>query len=127
MTQPTVLVVDDDFDALVLTSMQLAEAGYRTINATDIPQALELARAQRPDVVLLDHGLPLQPGLAAVGTLRKEPALADAAIVLVSARYFADPEVAHLDGYVQKPWEPRDLLGTVERALEERGGVGVVG
>ena len=126
MTQPTVLVVDDDFDALVLTSMQLAEAGYHAVSATDIPQALELARTQKPAVVLLDHGLPLQPGLASVGTLRKEPALADAAIVLVSARYFGGEEVAHLDGYLQKPWSPRDLLGTVERVLEERG-VGVAG
>jgi CheY-like chemotaxis protein len=61
--QPTVLVVDDDFDALVLTSMQLAEAGYHAVSATDIPQALEAARRQKPAVVLLDHGLPLQPGL----------------------------------------------------------------
>ncbi len=121
MTQPTVLVVDDDFDALYLTSAQLAQAGYRAISATDIPQALERARAHKPDVVLLDHGLPFQPGLGAVGLLRKEPAFADAAIVLVSARHFGGEEVSHLDGYLQKPWDPRDLLGTIERCLEERG------
>lgn len=125
MTQPTVLVVDDDFDALVLTSMQLADAGYRAVSATDVPQALELARTQKPAVLLLDHGLPLQPGLAAVGMLRKEPALAGTAIVLISARYFDGEEVAHLDGYLQKPWSPRALLGTVERVIEGRGaGVG---
>jgi DNA-binding response OmpR family regulator len=107
--------------------MQLAEAGYHPVSATDIPQALEAARRQKPAVVLLDHGLPLQPGLSAVGALRREPALADAAIVLVSARKFADTEVSHLDGYLQKPWDPKELLGTVERCLEERGGVGVAG
>ena len=116
MEKPTVLVIDDDLDALVLTTAVLGSAGYRVFSAVDVGQALELARAHHPQVVLLDHHLPVVVGLDAVESLRHEPALLGAAIVLVSSRQFAHPEVAHLDGYLRKPWTPEQLFDTIERS-----------
>jgi CheY-like chemotaxis protein len=116
MEKPTVLVIDDDLDALVSTTAVLASAGYRVLSAVDVSQAIELARENRPQVVLLDHQLPVVVGLDAVETLRHEPALLGAAIVIVSSRQFARPEVAHLDGYVRKPWTVDQLLGAIERS-----------
>lgn len=115
MKEPTVLVIDDDLDALVIAGAVLAAAGYHVLSAVDVAQGLEMARARRPDVVLLDHHLPVVVGLDAVGELRREPALLGVAIVLVSSRRFEHPEVAHLDGYVQKPWTPTQLLEAVGR------------
>lgn len=115
MEKPTVLVIDDDLDALVLATAVLGSAGYRVFCAVDVPQGLELARAHHPGVVLLDHHLPVLPGLDSVERLRHEPALLGAAIVLVSSRPFAGAEVAHLNGYVRKPWTPDQLLAAVER------------
>ena len=116
MNKPTVLVIDDDLDALVLATAVLGSAGYRVFSAVDVGQALELARAHKPQVVLLDHHLPVVVGLDAVEALRHEPALLGAAIVLVSSRHFAGAEVAHLDGYVRKPWRPEQLIDAIERS-----------
>lgn len=116
MERPTVLVIDDDLDSLVLASAVLGNAGYRVFHAVDVPHGLELARIHRPGVVLLDHHLPVVTGLDAVESLRHEPALLGAAIILVSSRQFAGPEVAHLDGYVRKPWSPPELLDAIARA-----------
>lgn len=116
MDKPTVLVIDDDLDVLVLTTALLGAEGYRVFSSVDIGQALELARAHHPQVVLLDHHLPVLPGLNAVELLRHEPALLGASIVLVTSRDFSGAEVAHLDGYVRKPWKPDDLLEAIERS-----------
>jgi len=116
MEKPTVLVIDDDLDALVLATAVLGSAGYRVFSAVDIAQGLELARAHHPQVVLLDHHLPVVVGLDAVEALRHEPALLGAAIVLVTSRRFDHPEVAHLDGYVRKPWTPDQLIDAIERS-----------
>jgi len=116
MDKPTVLVIDDDLDALVLATAVLGSAGYRVFSAVDVTQALDLARAHHPQVVLLDHHLPVVVGLDAVEALRHEPALLGAAIVLVTSRHFEGAEVAHLDGYVRKPWTPQQLLDAVERS-----------
>lgn len=116
MDKTTVLVIDDDLDALVLATALLGSEGYRVFSAVDIGQALELARAHHPQVVLLDHHLPVVPGLDAVETLRHEPALLGAAIVLVTSRQFTGAEVEHLDGYVRKPWTPEHLLEAIERS-----------
>ena len=116
MDKTKVLVIDDDLDALVLATAVLNSAGYRVYSAVDVTQALELARAHRPQVVLLDHHLPVMVGLDAVEALRHEPALRGAAIVLVTSRQFSGAEVAHLDGYVRKPWSPPQLLEAVEHS-----------
>ena len=124
MHKATVLVVDDDVDVLVLTTFALEQAGYRALSATDIPQALEQARRCPPDVVLLDHRLPVQPGLGSVDQLRHEPSLAGAKLVLVTATRFAADEVKHLDGYLRKPWAPDDLYATLDRCVGAPPAVG---
>lgn len=116
MERPTVLVIDDDIDALVLATVVLGNAGYRVFSAVDVAHGLDLARAHHPQVVLLDHHLPMVLGLDSVEALRHEPALLGAAIILVSSRHFAGAEVAHLDGYLRKPWVPQQLLDTVARS-----------
>lgn len=113
--RPTVLVVDDDLDALVLTTTLLAAEGFPVISAVDVPQAIEVAQQHRPDVVLLDHDLPVLPGLGSVERLRGEPALSGAAIVLVTGHRFSPAELRVVDGYVRKPWQPDGLIETVER------------
>jgi len=115
MTRPTVLVVDDDLDALVLTTTLLASEGFPVISAVDVPQAIDVAREHPPDVVLLDHDLPVLPGLGAVERLRADPSLAHAAIVLVTGYRFSPSELRVVDGYLRKPYRPDALLETVER------------
>src|SRR4051812_7367082 len=100
MNRPTVLVVDDDLDALVLTTTLLAAEGFPVISAVDVVQAIEVAQQHPPDVVLLDHDLPVLPGLGAVERMREQPSLSRAAIVLVTGYRFSPAELRAVDGYL---------------------------
>lgn len=115
MARPTVLVVDDDLDTLVLTTTLLAAEGFPVISAVDVLQAIEVARQHPPDVVLLDHDLPVLPGLGSIERMRAEPALAHARIVLVTGYRFSPSELRSVDGYLRKPWQPDGLINLVER------------
>lgn len=116
-----ILVVDDEPHIRRLILAALERADYGAIEAATGREALERLRADRPDVVLLDLGLPDRDGLELVPLVKRE---GDAVLIVVSARDATDEKVAALDlgadDYLTKPFDTDELLARVRVALRNR-------
>ena len=125
------LVVEDDASIRRLLHAALERAGYEVVDAATAKEALSLADVIRPELVLLDLGLPDRDGLELIQLFR---ARANPAIIVVSARQKTDEKVAALDlgadDYLTKPFDSEELLARVRTALRRRatgeGGATVV-
>lgn len=123
-----ILLVDDD--ALIRRSLafNLEQAGYRTSTAGDAESALQLARRDPPDLILLDIGLPGMDGLDALNSFRQE---ADTPIIFLTARRRELDQALGLelgaDDYVTKPFDLNVLLARIKAVLRrsERGAAAV--
>jgi two-component system, OmpR family, alkaline phosphatase synthesis response regulator PhoP len=120
----TVLVVDDEERLRELLRSYLAQAGFRVLLAADGPQALELARSERPDLLVLDLML---PGLDGLDVCRRLRAFSDAYVLMLTARAEEIDRVVGLevgaDDYLAKPFSPRELVARVRAMLRRpRGG-----
>ena len=117
-----VLIVEDNLRNLKLVRDVLEHAGYRTLEATTAEEGVTLARAHRPDLVLMDVQLPGMDGVQALAQLRAAPATSAIPVVAVTA--FAMKEdrarlvAAGFDGYLEKPISVRAFPGQVAQMLE---------
>jgi DNA-binding response OmpR family regulator len=113
-----VLVVDDDTLLRRSLSLQLEQAGYRASTAATAEDALALAQRDRPDLVLLDIGLPGMDGLEAMRHLQQDM---DVAVILVTARRRELDTILGLelgaDDYITKPFNADILLAHVKAVL----------
>ena len=118
--RPLLLVADDEPDARDVLAQVLAPE-YDVLAAADGQQAVDLARAERPDVVLLDLNMPRLDGFQALERLRADPSTTDIPVIFVSARSDDAVKVRSLDlgavDYLQKPFSERELRARVERTL----------
>jgi CheY-like chemotaxis protein len=116
----TALVVDDDVFLLRAVADLLEEEGYDVHTASNGFSAMRRAVELRPDVILLDLRLPERSGSEVLGELRTSAATRDMAVVVVSGYPdgLSDAQMADLDGLVAKPFDERDLLYTVHRAIQ---------
>ena len=78
----TVLFVEDQFEMRAVHTAYLQFHGFRVITADDGDRALTVARAQLPDIIVLDHGLPNRTGLEVARELKRDPVLARIPIVM---------------------------------------------
>jgi DNA-binding response OmpR family regulator len=119
-----ILVADDDPKHAQLIRLYLEREGHQVITVGDGRAALEVARARKPDLVLLDVMMPLVDGLDVCRILRVE---SNVAILLVTARSSENDMLLGLDlgadDYMAKPVSPRELTARV-RALLRRAGAG---
>jgi two-component system, OmpR family, KDP operon response regulator KdpE len=120
---PTVLVVEDDEETRRVLVRELTARGYRIEEAPDGRTALRHWEARRPDVVLLDLGLPDLDGLTIIGRIRRDAATP---IVILSGRYEEREKVAALergaDDYVTKPFGVDELNARLQVALRHAAG-----
>jgi two-component system, cell cycle response regulator DivK len=97
----------------------LGHAGYRTLEASDGEEGIELARSHRPDLILMDVQLPGMDGVEALGRLRADAATATIPVVALTAFAMKDDRerflAAGFRGYLEKPISVRELLGRWER------------
>jgi two-component system KDP operon response regulator KdpE len=118
---PKVLVVDDEPQIRVLLKATLGRAGYAVAEASNAREAVNAKAIDKPDVILLDLGLPDRDGLELVTSLRGEPR---SALIVVSARDQTEQKVAALDlgadDYVTKPFDTEELLARVRASLRQR-------
>jgi DNA-binding response OmpR family regulator len=117
----TILVVDDDPDQLETLSLRLRNQGFLTHSAQTGVAALELADSHRPDLILLDLGLPDMNGLDVCAALADGDTTCSVPIIIVSATDSADAvrssRAAGSTFFVRKPYDPNALLTLIERAL----------
>ena len=118
----TAIVVDDEPIILMDLSQMLEELDFHVVaNAQDGFDAVELCRANRPDVVLLDLEMPVFDGLSAAETIVAED-LAGCVVVVTAfadAAFLERASAAGVTGYLVKPVEQRMLLPTIEVALAQ--------
>jgi two-component system KDP operon response regulator KdpE len=116
-----VLIVDDEPQIRRLIHAALTRVGYATIEAASAREALEMLTAERPDISLLDLGLPDRDGLELVPLFKAQ---SDATLIVVSAREATEQKVAALDlgadDYLTKPFDTDELLARVRVALRNR-------
>jgi len=114
MSQRRILIVDDERDIIELLSYNLAREGYEVAVAYDGEQALAVASAFKPEIVLLDIMLPKLDGVEVCRQLRLQEAFRDTSILFLTARAEEYSEVAGFeagaDDYITKPIKPRALL-----------------
>jgi DNA-binding response OmpR family regulator len=114
----TVLVVDDEPSIAEIAGDYLRHGGFGVITASNGVDALALARAQRPDLIVLDLGLPRMDGIEVAKTLRRE---GNVPIIMLTARIEESDRLAGLelgaDDYMTKPFSPRELVARVRSVL----------
>lgn len=127
---PLILVVDDESSILELLKFNLAKEGYQVILASDGQQALKYARAEKPDLIILDIMLPEMDGYDVCRALKAGRDTAGIPIIMLSARGDVLDKVVGLelgaDDYVTKPFSPREVVARVKvhlrrKALEAGG------
>ncbi|MCI4569440.1 EAL domain-containing protein [Lysobacter sp. CFH 32150] len=122
MSTATILIVDDRVENRDFLATLLGYKGYRLLVARDGAEALELAHAEHPDLVITDVLMPTMDGYEFVRRLRAEPATAQIAVVFYTA-HFRGPEAEELaeacgvQNILVKPCEPELILRTVEQVL----------
>ena len=120
---PTILLVDDEEDLLDLLTYALRREGFRVVTAQDGAEALRTARAERPDLVVLDIMMPTMDGIEACRRLREDANLRLVPILMLTARSTEHDEILGLDAgaddYLTKPTSP-NLLASRVRALLRR-------
>ena len=116
-----ILVADDDamLQRLIMNTLKLEQ--YEVVIASDGQQALELARSEKPDLIILDVMMPIKNGFEVCADLRKIPETAALPVIILSGLGQVQEKIAGLkagaDEYVTKPIDPRELLTRVEMLL----------
>ncbi len=122
----TVLIVEDNELNMKLFNDLLEAHGYATLKTASGIEAIELARAHRPDLILMDISIPIIDGWEATQVLKQDPATHMIPIIALTANALAsDREKAMevgCDGYLAKPCEPRAVVAEVERFLGKGNG-----
>ncbi|HEX6548356.1 MAG TPA: response regulator transcription factor, partial [Candidatus Dormibacteraeota bacterium] len=119
----TVLVVDDEPQIVQVVRDYLEHSGFAVLTAVDGRSALERARREKPDLVVLDLGLPQLDGLDVARELRREGPLP---IIMLTARADESDKLVGLelgaDDYLTKPFSPKELVARVRAVLRRTEG-----
>ena len=123
-----ILVVDDEPDIVALVVYHLAKAGYRVSSAASGPDALAIARRDRPSLVVLDLMLPEMSGFEVLAKLREDDQTAGIAVLMLTARKDEPDRIRGLelgaDDYLTKPFSPQELVLRVGAILRRVAGAG---
>ncbi len=127
LMKPTILVVDDEPDAIELIEFNLKNAGFQVKTAGNGGEALAKARSALPNLIVLDVMLPEIDGFEICKLLRRDPNTAAIPILMLTAKAGEIDRVLGLelgaDDYLTKPFSPRELVLRIKKLLERRQSV----
>jgi DNA-binding response OmpR family regulator len=116
-----ILIIEDDQDMVRAMGVRLKAQGYTLVVANDAISAISTAKKEKPDLIILDLGLPAGDGFVVMQRLRMLYDLILVPIIVVSAR---DPKInepralqAGACAFLQKPFEAAELLSAIQNAL----------
>ncbi|MBA2542325.1 MAG: response regulator [Deltaproteobacteria bacterium] len=116
-----ILVIEDNPANMTLATFLLQSANHTVLGATDAETGLTMARAETPDLILMDIQLPGMDGLAATKILKEDPAMRAIPVVALTALAMKGDEerirAAGCDGYIAKPMRYKEFLETVAEHL----------
>jgi two-component system, cell cycle response regulator DivK len=119
----TILVVEDNTANMTLAVYLLESVGHAVLSATDAEAGLALARAEHPDLILMDIQLPGMDGLEATAQLKGDEATRAIPVIALTALAMKGDEerirAAGCDGYIAKPMRYKEFLATVAKQLAE--------
>ena len=119
----TILIVEDNEKNMKLVRDILQHQGHTTLEAVTGADGVRIAKAQRPDLVLMDIQLPDIDGIAALRQIREEPALDAIPVLAVSASVMPDEQqkivTSGFDAFITKPINLKQFLDTVGRFLAQ--------
>jgi CheY-like chemotaxis protein len=118
----SVLVADDEFGILMVLEMVLEDAGYQVLTAGNGRQALDIATAERPDLIFLDWMMPIMDGPTTAMAIRKEPGLAHTPIVIMSGAPESSLKNRFTDyaAFLRKPFRESDVLNVLEQVMSPK-------
>lgn len=123
MNRKKILVVDDEQDMLYAVKLLMAANNYDVLTAKDGQEALETARRENPDLIILDLMLPKLDGYKVCRMLKFDKKYKTIPIIMFTARaQRGDEQLGYevgADAYVAKPFEPDKLLGKIKELLKE--------
>jgi two-component system, cell cycle response regulator DivK len=118
-----ILIVDDENEMVLAFSKRLLHEGYEVAVAADAYQGFALARKEKPDLILLDIGLPAGGGLKVLKSIRSHPPSMNIPVIILTAssgeesrRNFLE---AGADAYFEKSCDFSDLKATIEKLLKK--------
>ncbi len=125
MNKPKILIIDDDNNMRVALHRRLKAAGYETAFATDGLTAMNAALKEKPDLVLLDLGLPAGDGFVVMERFQKNTKLSCVPVIVLSGREVrVNKDRALASGacaFFQKPPDNESLMAAIEQTLKESG------
>ena len=117
----TVLLVEDNEDNRIVYSTILEHFGYRVMEALNGEEGIAKARAEKPDLILMDISIPIIDGWEATQVLKHDPRTRLIPIIALTAHALASDRERAMevgcDGYLAKPCEPRAVVAEVQRFL----------
>src|SRR3954466_14759153 len=117
----TILVVEDDPELQEVLTLNLQNAGYRVMRASNVRQAESLLATTLPQMVLLDWMLPDTPGLSFARRLRSDSRTMGVPIIMLTGRDCESDKITGLeaggDDYLIKPFSPRELLARIKAVM----------
>jgi len=120
-----ILVVEDQEDLRGVLRDLLTGSGYAVLEAPDGQSGIATAKADRPDLILMDIQMPVLDGYEATRQIKADPAVKATPIIAVSSFAMKGDEekarAAGCDHYVTKPYSPLQLLRTIRSVLGEQG------
>ena len=120
---PKVLVIEDNPANMKLATLLLQNVGHTVLCAGDAEAGLALARAEQPDLILMDIQLPGMDGLAATALLKKDPATRAIPVIALTALAMKEDQektrAAGCDAYIAKPLRFRELYAAIDALLAE--------
>jgi len=121
MAKGRILVVDDEIYIVHILDFSLGMEGYEVITALDGEQALDKARAEKPDLIVLDIMMPKLDGYETCKMLKAEAGTKDIPVILLSAKgRNVDQKIGFevgADDYITKPFSPRKLVERINAIL----------
>ena len=123
MVSKTILIVEDDKDLMLAMSVRLLSQGFTTLSAPDAASAIQLAAMRKPDLILMDLGLPDTNGFVVMEIVSQLKSVSTVPIIVVSARpadvYRDAALMAGAKDYFQKPFDNEALMSAIHRELGE--------
>ena len=123
MVKKRLLLVDDEVELVEMIKFRLEASGYEVLTANDGQQALEIARREKPDLVILDVMLPKMDGYKVCGLIKKDSRYAHIPVMMFTAKAMdADMKLGQevsADAYLTKPFEPKVLLEKIKELVKE--------
>ena len=117
-----ILIVDDSASMRQMVSFTLKSSGYDVIEASDGAEGLKIAQGQSVDLVLSDVNMPVMNGIELCGKLRQLPSYKFTPILMLTTESTGDKKAAGKSagatGWIVKPFNPTQLLSTVDKVLK---------